>query len=60
MLVSFFLLLLVGTWRKVFENGANTFGSVHLRIANTQRYVVWYQGASVDTCRITCVASVER
>lgn len=50
-----------GAWCSRY--GANTsYGSVHLRIAytHTQRYVVWYQWASVDICRNTCVASVER
>lgn len=50
--------------RKVFENGRQHTRSVHLCIGSHIHkhnvYVVWYQGASVDICRNTCVASVEK
>jgi hypothetical protein len=49
-----------GDGRKVSKKRCQHIRSVHLRIAHTQRYVVWYQRPSVYTCRDTYVAFVEK
>jgi hypothetical protein len=47
-----------GDGRKVFENAMPTHQVDPLARTHT-RYVVWYQGPSVYTCKHTYVASVE-
>lgn len=49
-----------GDGRKVFKKGANASGRSTCALLTHEPYVVWYQGPSVDTCRDTYVASVEK